>query len=272
MVSATRRALVTGGASGLGRALTTLLLERGDRVLVGDLHDERPDSVPSGAEYVRLDVRSDRDWDAALAWVRQEWGGLDLLVNNAGVATGGRIDVEAIADWERVLDINLLGVVRGCHTFTPLLKEQRSGHIVNVASLAGLIHAPAMASYNVAKAGVVALSETLGFELGPWGIDVSVVCPAFFRTNLHESFSGKDTVLHESGRRLVERATTSAEQMAAVVLEGIDRRRAVIVTDRRSRRWVLTKRLARPLYDRSMNAQAARMARKADVDPDEFLR
>jgi NAD(P)-dependent dehydrogenase (short-subunit alcohol dehydrogenase family) len=271
MVSATRRALVTGGASGLGRALTELLLQRGDRVLVADLHDDRPESVPDGAEYLRLDVRSDRDWDAALAWVREEWGGLDLLVNNAGVATGGRIDVEAIADWERVLDINLLGVVRGCHTMTPLLKEQRSGHIVNIASMAGLVHPPAMASYNVTKAGVVALSETLGFELGPWGIDVSVVCPAFFRTNLHESFQGKDTVLHESGRRLVERASTSAEEMAAIVLDGIDRKRPVIITDRRSRNVLRAKRFARPLYDRTMNAQALRMARKAGVDTDEHL-
>ena len=84
----------------------------------------------------------------------------------------------AAADWERVVDVNLLGVARGCHTFTPLLKEQRSGHIVNVASLAGLVHGPGMASYNATKAGVVAISETLSFELGPWGIDVSVICPA----------------------------------------------------------------------------------------------
>ncbi len=270
MVSATRRALVTGGASGLGRALTTLLLDRGDRVVVGDRHDERPDTVPDGAEYLRLDVRSQQDWDAALAWVREEWGGLDLLVNNAGVATGGRIDVESMADWERVVDINLLGVVRGCHTVSSLLKEQRSGHIVNVASMAGLVHPPAMASYNVTKAGVVALSETLAFELGPWGVHVSVVCPAFFRTNLHESFEGKDTVLHESGRRLVAEATTSAEEIAEVVLEGIDARKRLIITDRRSRRVYRAKRFVRPMYDRTMNSQARRMARKAGLDPEEM--
>ena len=131
-----RRVLVTGGASGLGLALTELMVDRGDTVLVVDLADERPDTVPDAVAYRRLDVRSQRDWDAALAWVREQWGGLDMLVNNAGVATGGRIDVEAMADWERVVDINLLGVARGCHTFAALFKEQRSGHIVNVASLA----------------------------------------------------------------------------------------------------------------------------------------
>lgn len=267
----TRRALVTGGASGLGRALVTLLVARGDRVLAVDLADQRPDSVPAGAEYRRLDVRSQQDWDAALAWVREEWGGLDLLVNNAGIATGGRIEVEAMADWERVVSINLLGVARGCHTLTPLFKEQRSGHIVNVASLAGLVHGPGMSSYNATKAGVVALSETLGFELGPWGIDVSVVCPAFFRTNLHESFAGKDAAMQEAGVRLITQASVDAADIATIVLEGIDKKKPIILTDRMGRQAYFGKRFARPLYDRMMVAQAKRLARKAGADPGEYL-
>jgi NAD(P)-dependent dehydrogenase (short-subunit alcohol dehydrogenase family) len=266
-----RRVLVTGGASGLGRALVALMVERGDRVLAVDLADDRPDAVPTGADYRRLDVRSQQDWDAALSWVRAQWGGLDLLVNNAGVATGGRIDVEAMADWERVLDINLLGVARGCHTFTPLLKEQRSGHIVNVASLAGLVHGPGMASYNATKAGVVALSETLVYELEPWGIDVSVVCPSFFRTNLHESFAGKDVAMQEAGARLVTGASADAADIATVVLRGIDARKRLILTERAGRAAWRTKRFAPPLYDRGMRRLAARLARKAGVDPQGFL-
>jgi NAD(P)-dependent dehydrogenase (short-subunit alcohol dehydrogenase family) len=265
-----RRALVTGGASGLGLALARLLVDRGDTVLVVDLAEDRPAGVPDAAVYRRLDVRSQHDWDATLAWVREQWGGLDLLVNNAGVATGGRIDVEAMADWERVLDINLLGVARGCHTFTPLLKEQRSGHIVNVASLAGLVHGPGMASYNATKAGVVAISETLSFELAPWGIDVSVVCPAFFRTNLHESFAGKDTAMQEAGVRLITQAKVDAGHVATVVLKGIDARKRVILTDRLGRRAWWSKRYARPLYDRMLTAQATRLARRGGVDPDEL--
>ncbi len=264
------RALVTGGASGLGLALTRLLLARGDDVLVVDLAEDRPDSVPHPAAYRRLDVRSQQDWDAALDWVREEWGTLDLLVNNAGVATGGRIDVESMADWERVVDINLLGVVRGCHTFTPLLKAQRRGHIVNVASLAGLVHAPGMASYNAAKAGVVALSETIGFELSPWGIDVSVVCPAFFRTNLHESFMGKDTAVQDAGVRLVTNAKVDADHVAKIVLEGVDKHKKVILTDRFGRQAYFTKLFARPLYDRTARRGAARLARRAGADPDAF--
>ena len=222
-------------------------------------------------EYRRLDVRSQQDWDAALAWVRAEWGGLDLLVNNAGIATGGRIDVEAMSDWERVVDINLLGVARGCHTFTPLLKEQRSGHVVNVASLAGLVHGPGMASYNATKAGVVALSETLSFELSPWGIDVTVVCPAFFRTNLHESFAGKDAAMQEAGIRLITQAKSDAAAIARIVLAGIDKRKKIVLTEQLGRQAYLTKRFARPLYERAMLAQAKRLARKAGQDPAEFL-
>jgi NAD(P)-dependent dehydrogenase (short-subunit alcohol dehydrogenase family) len=266
-----RRVLVTGGASGLGLALAELMVARGDTVLVGDLAPERPHSVPEGAAYLRLDVRSQQDWDAALAWVRETWGGVDVLVNNAGVATGGRIDVEAIADWERVVDINLLGVARGCHTFTPLLKAQRSGHIVNVASLAGLVHGPGMASYNATKAGVVAVSETLAFELAPWGIDVSVVCPAFFRTNLHQSFAGKDSAMQEAGVRLITEAKVDAKHIAAIVLEGVDARKKIILTDRLGRRAYLLKRFARPIYDRMLAGQAARLAKRGGVDPDDFV-
>ncbi|MGL4743529.1 MAG: SDR family NAD(P)-dependent oxidoreductase [Dermatophilaceae bacterium] len=267
----TRRAIVTGGASGLGLALATQLAARGDRVLAVDLAGDPPASVPDSVTYRRLDVRSQQDWDAALAWVREQWGGLDLLVNNAGVATGGRIDIEAMADWERVVEVNLLGVARGCHTVVPLLKEQRGGHIVNVASLAGLVHGPGMASYNATKAAVVAISETLSFELAPWGVDVTVVCPAFFRTNLHESFAGKDAAMQRAGARLITEAGASAEQIARTVIRGIDRRKTLVLTDRLGRQAYYAKRFARPLYHRMMVLQARRLARAARVDVDELL-
>jgi NAD(P)-dependent dehydrogenase (short-subunit alcohol dehydrogenase family) len=258
-----RRVLITGGASGLGLALAKAFRGRGDRVLVVDLAESRPAAVPEDVDYLRVDVRSQQDWDAVLAHVRDLWGGLDVLVNNAGVATGGRIDVESISDWERVLDINLLGVVRGCQTFTPLLKEQCSGHIVNTASLAGLVHGPGMSSYNSAKAAVVALSETLGFELAPWNIHVSAICPAFFRTNLHESLQGKDTEMEATAVRLITRADMSADEVADIVLKGIDRHKRIILTDRLGRQAYWTKRLARPVYDRIALKGARRLQRKA---------
>lgn len=260
------RVLITGGASGLGLALVKEYLARGDDVLVGDLAATRPITVPDHAAYRRLDVRSVTDWDAARSWVAERWGGLDILCNNAGVATGGRIDVEALADWERVLDVNLLGVVRGCQAFTPMFKRQRSGHIVNIASLAGLVHGPGMSSYNSAKAGVVALSETLSFELAPFGICVSCVCPAFFRTNLHTSLAGTDTAVEESALRLITEAGTMPEQVAAVVVRGVAARRRLILTDRYGRVAYWTKRLVRPLHDAALARGAGRLARREPAE------
>jgi len=261
-----RRVLVTGGASGLGAALVEAFARRGDDVLMTDVHATAP--TPAGSSYLRLDVTSDADWEAARDHVEERWGGLDVLVNNAGIASGGRIDVASLEEWQRVIDINLLGVVRGCRTFTPLLKRQGSGHLVNTASLAGLVHPPGMASYNAVKAGVVAVSETLHFELAPYGITTSVVCPSFFRTNLAASLAGSDTLLETIARRLIDRSPTSADEIAAEVLKGVDAGRPVILTDKPGRRAVLAKRFARPLYERQQQGFARRIKEAADQAAD----
>ena len=252
-----RRVLVTGGASGLGAALAAEFLKRGDRVLVTDLAESY--EAPEGADYLRLNVTSDDDWDAARTWVESNWSGLDVLVNNAGIATGGRIDVVSLDEWRGVIDVNLLSVVRGCRTFVPLMKRQRSGHIVNTASLAGLVHPPAMASYTAVKAGVVAISETLSYELSPWDIAVSAVCPGFFRTNLASSLAGSDAAVDKVAARLIEKSPLTAPQVAAEVMKGINARRMVIQPDAPGRKAVWTKKFARPLYDREQRRFAARI-------------
>jgi NAD(P)-dependent dehydrogenase (short-subunit alcohol dehydrogenase family) len=261
-----RRVLVTGGASGLGAALVAEFLRRGDRVLVTDLADEY--QAPDGAEYLRLDVTVDADWDAARAWVDSEWGGLDVLVNNAGIATGGRIDVVTMSEWQHVIDINLLGVVRGCRSFVPMMKAHRSGHVVNTASLAGLVYPPAMSSYTAVKAAVVAISESLYYELGPWGVAVSAVCPGFFRTNLAASLNGSDAALDKIAARLIEKSPFSAEQIAAEVMKGIDARHMVIIPDAPARRAVWSKRFARRLYDREQRRFGARLHALGDSPGD----
>jgi NAD(P)-dependent dehydrogenase (short-subunit alcohol dehydrogenase family) len=254
-----RRVLVTGGASGLGAAFVAEFLKRGDRVLIADLQPPVDPSLVDGAEQIELDVTSDDDWASALAWVEEHWGGLDVLVNNAGIATGGRIDVVGIDEWQRALDVNLLGVVRGCRTFVPMMKAQGSGHIVNTASLAGLVHPPAMASYTAAKAGVVALSETLSYELDPFGILVSAVCPGFVRTPLASSVVCSDPVVEKIATRLIEKSPYTADKVATAVMAGIDKGQMVIVPDRTARIAVRTKRAMRPLYDRQQRGFAARI-------------
>ncbi|SDS91243.1 Short-chain dehydrogenase [Nocardioides scoriae] len=248
------RVLVTGGAGGLGAALVEAFRARGDDVLVADLVD-----VDGPGPSVHLDVRSDDDWAAARDWVVREWGGLDVLVNNAGVAGGGRLDVCTLEEWQWITEVNLFGAVRGTRTFTPLLKEQGSGLVVNVASLAGLVHPAGMGSYNAVKAAVVALSETTGHELAEWGVRCAVVCPSYFRTGLVSSLRGADATLEPVMRRLVEGAPLGAEEIAAAVLEGLDRGDEVILPDPAARAAYDLKRTDRAAYDQVMRKQAARL-------------
>ncbi|GLU50188.1 SDR family NAD(P)-dependent oxidoreductase [Nocardiopsis ansamitocini] len=262
-----KRVLVTGGASGLGRALVAALAARGDRVLATDLSEQAPEDLPEGVEYLRLDVTSDDDWAMALARVEQRWDGLDLLVNNAGVAAGGRIDVVTLEEWRRITETNLFGVVRGCRTFTPLFKRQGSGHILNVSSMAGLVHPPQMSSYNTVKAAVVALSETLAHELAPYGVRTSVTCPSFFRSGLASSLRGSDTEVEAGAVSLINGSRLGADDVAARILRGVDRRRRLILTDRDGRLALLAKRLTRPLYDYAMGRVAENAHRRQTSQP-----
>ena len=244
-----QRVLVTGAASGLGAALAAAFEGRGDEVLRTDR---------TGGDLT-LDVTSDDDWALAYAHVEAVWGGLDVLVNNAGVAGGGRLDVATLDEWQWITEVNLFGMVRGIRAFVPLFKRQRSGHIVNVASLAGLVHPAGMASYNAVKAAVVALTETAGHELASYGVRASVVCPSYFRTNLMASMRGSDEAVGAVVSRLVERSPLTADDIAAEVLAGLDRGDEVIVPDQSARdAWAL-KQADRPAYDAVMRAQAAKL-------------
>ncbi|MEO8749490.1 MAG: SDR family NAD(P)-dependent oxidoreductase [Allobranchiibius sp.] len=263
-----KRALVTGGCSGFGLALVNLLAAEAARVLVVDVHEQAPEGVlPAGVEYRQLDVRSDEQWDEARLWVESNWHGLDLLINNAGVAAGGRIDMLSMDDWSWIIDINLLGVVRGCRTFTPMMKEANSGQIVNTGSLAGLVHAPGMSSYNAVKAGVVAVSETLLHELSPWNISVSVICPSFFRTNLASSLQGKDVEMELSAVDLINKAPRSATQVAEVAYEGMKVGKFLIMTDAEGRIAYHSKRFNRRAYSAAMKRTGATLAEGRPLMP-----
>jgi NAD(P)-dependent dehydrogenase (short-subunit alcohol dehydrogenase family) len=246
------RVLVTGARGGLGAALVDRFRAAGDQVLATD--------VTADAD-LRLDVTSEEDWAGARAWVEQHWGGLDILVNNAGVAGGGRLEVCDIDEWRWVTEINLFGVVRGTQTFTPMFKEQRSGHFVNVASLAGLVHPAGMASYNAVKAAVVALTETTGHELSPFGVKATAVCPSFFRTNLMASMRGADKPLADVMTGFLERSTLGAGDVADAVLEGVAAGEALIVPDEPARSAYRLKLSDREEYDRVMRAGAASLAK-----------
>ena len=247
------RVLVTGAAQGLGAALTAAFRARGDDVLATDL-------VPAGVDLA-LDVTSDDDWAAARRHVEETWGGLDVLVNNAGVAGGGRLDVATLEEWRWITEINLFGAVRGTATFVPQFKVQRSGHVVNVASLAGLVHPAGMASYNAVKAAVVALTETTGHELAPYGVRASAVCPSYFRTGLVDAMRGADTALGSVIAELVANAPLGPDEIAAEVLAGMDRGDELILPDPAARAAYDLKRGDRAAYDAQLRRQAAGLDR-----------
>jgi len=243
-----QRVFITGGASGLGRALAERYARAGWRVCIGDIHEARGAetvaALGGGAHFRRCDVTRDEELLAAAAWLEREWGGVDVVVNNAGVAIGGGIDEIAMSDWQWIVDINLLGVVRGCKAFTPLFRKQRRGHFVNVSSMAGLVHPPVMSAYCATKAAVVALSETLRLELQRDGICVSVVCPGFFRTNLTETLRAGNADVERVTRKLVEQARAGADEVAERVFRGVARRDFYILTHAEGRLAWMVKRLA----------------------------
>jgi NAD(P)-dependent dehydrogenase (short-subunit alcohol dehydrogenase family) len=250
------RVLVTGAGSGLGAALARAYGERGDDVLATD---RVTDGLAGFEHALRLDITSDDDWAAAREWVDREWSGLDVLVNNAGVAGGGRIDVAAMDEWSWITEINLFGAVRGTRTFVPGFKAQRSGTIVNVASLAGLVHPAGMASYNAVKAAVVAFTETAGHELAAYGVHCAVVCPSYFRTNLMDGLRGADERVGAVLGQLVVNAPHSADEIATEILAGLDRGEELIIPDEAARRAWSLKQNDRAAYDAVMRQQAAKL-------------
>jgi NADP-dependent 3-hydroxy acid dehydrogenase YdfG len=184
-----RTALVTGAASGIGLAIAEALLAAGARVALVDWDAsalERESSRLGGATVAhRLDV-TDRDgWAGVAGAVEQAFGPVDILVNNAGIAP----DLDDLADmrpesFDRLVGIKLTGTFNGIHTFAAGMRERGDGHIVNTASMAGLMASAHLGAYTAAKFGVVGLSEVLRAELEAHGVGVSVLCPGMVRTNL----------------------------------------------------------------------------------------
>jgi len=261
-VSPAPRLFVTGGASGLGRAIAQRFAHAGWRVALGDIDDGQAEAVrrqlpASAAEALAFhcDVRQEADLAAVAAALVERWGGVDVVVNNAGVAQADAIEAASLEDWTWVLDINLLGVVRGCRVFTPLFKRQGSGHFVNVASMAGLVHPPFMAAYNASKAAVVAISETLSVELCDDGIGVTVACPAFFQTNLARSLRTTDPHFQRTTERLLSRSPVTAEAIADRIFRAVARRELYVLPHAEGRlAWRLKRLLPHRLYRRLMIA------------------
>lgn len=266
------RVFITGGASGLGRAIAERYAKARARVAIADVNDARGAEtlaalrgVAVDADYIHCDVTRDEDLVAARDRLVERWGGVDVVVNNAGVAMAGGIEDISVDDWRWIIDINLLGVVRGCRVFTPVFKRQKSGHFVNVASMAGLLDVPFMSGYNATKAAVVSLSETLQNELAGDGVGVSVVCPSFFQTNLAESLRAPDAAFHAVVNKLLARGSITAADVAEGVYEAVRAKRFYVLPHASGRTaWLLKRFLPRGLYRAISEKQMRGLARAGD--------
>jgi NADP-dependent 3-hydroxy acid dehydrogenase YdfG len=241
-----RTVLITGAGSGLGRALALRYAALGCRVGVADLDLDRAEGVRAEIEAAggralafHVDITEDQAWAQLREQVMAAWHQLDVLINNAGVASGGATLEASIDDWRWMLEVNLLGVVRGCKTFAPDMLGKGAGQIINIASFAGLAGAPGLSSYGVAKGGVVSLSEGLRGEFEPRGLKVSVVCPAFFKTNLLQNFRGSEK-MRAAAAKLMENARESADDIARAIVDAAERGTFLIIpTATERRRWRL---------------------------------
>jgi NAD(P)-dependent dehydrogenase (short-subunit alcohol dehydrogenase family) len=246
-----RHALVTGAASGLGRALAVRLARDGWHVAVCDVDDAGAletvslvEQAGGTAQAERLDVTVPAEWESLRDRLRAQWEGIDLLVNNAGVSGAGEVGRFPLDDWRWILGVNLFGVLYGCHAFVEWLAENPHGaHIVNTASMAAVVSAPTMGGYNVSKAAVVSLSETLYGELLHRGVGVTVLCPGFVQTRLLDAGRWQRPALKATAKAYFAEARITADDVAEATLRAIRRKQLYVVLPLRGRIFWRLKRL-----------------------------
>ena len=240
-----RYALVTGAGSGLGLAFCLRLARDGWHVCITDIDLKAAEktlativAARGSGRALQLDVTDAKSWQSLLENIRREWPQLDLLINNAGICAAGEIGEAPIEDFQAVLDVNFQGILNGCQTMVPWLKETApGGHIVNVASIFGLVAPPTMGAYNVSKAAVVALSETLYGELLLHSVGVTIVAPGFFASQLLNRGRFETDEQRQSARRYMKDASISAEEVVDQTLAAIKRKKLYVVLGRKAR-WI----------------------------------
>jgi NAD(P)-dependent dehydrogenase (short-subunit alcohol dehydrogenase family) len=238
-----RVAVVTGGGSGIGRAVADALAREGARLVVADVEESAAASVADGirgrggdAIAVRTDVSELTQVQALAARAFSHFGAVHILCNNAGVALHGALQDATHKDWQWVLGVNLWGVIHGLEAFLPrMIAGRRPGHIVNTASMAGLIASAGLGVYNASKYAVVGISETLVKDLRPYGIGVSVLCPMGVSTRIRESARHRPPHLKNDEKRVAPEVELigkylEPERVAAMTLAAIRANRLYVIT------------------------------------------
>ncbi|MCH8219972.1 MAG: SDR family oxidoreductase [Proteobacteria bacterium] len=266
-----RRVLITGAASGLGKSLALRFAADGWRVAVCDLDEDRLsqtaeeiDRAGGTCMYLRADVTSEQDIEQLAESVSDHWGGLDVLVNNAGIAIAGRTDETSMEEWRRIFEVNFFGVLRTTQAMLPLIAQ--GGHIINVASFAGIAAAPGLVAYNTTKAAVISFSESLRAELVDREIGVSVACPAFFKTRLMETSGAPHDKTRAMVERVMERSKITADDVAEQVFASVRTRQFMLIPHVDARWYWRWKRFFPELYFRGLQRMARRTSRAGKHD------
>ncbi|MFW2148543.1 SDR family NAD(P)-dependent oxidoreductase [Acinetobacter sp. TY1] len=254
-------AVVTGAGSGIGRSFALELAKRGGSVVCSDINlDAAKETVSlitsqtSGKAFaVQCDV-TDKAQVQALSEHAEELlkHSVSLIINNAGVGLGGKFDEVSLEDWQWCVNINLWGVIYGCHYFVPKFKKQGYGAIINVASAAGYTAAPEMTAYNVTKSSVLALSETLSAELRKDKISVNVLCPTLVPTNIMKNGRLPKQYAGLADDLLMNHAFTTSDQVVIKTLNNLDAGKLYTIPQPDAKLFWLLKRASPSLYAKAL--------------------
>jgi short-subunit dehydrogenase len=260
-----KRAFITGAGSGLGKAFALRLAKEGWAVAMTDISDTNLNNAAQEVNnaggkafsYV-FDVSDKVKYKEAFDDFTSKNGGIDLLINNAGVGDGAMFGDYALEHWDWITGINQQAVIYGSHFATLMMKKQRSGHIISIASMAGIANMPNMAMYNVTKAAVISLSESMYAELKPFNVDVSVVLPTFFRSNIMQHNKGNKNST-EIGKKLIEKAPLTPDYVADLILKKAGNKKFYIYLPLQAHLVQLLKRFSPTLF---LKIKASMFAKK----------
>lgn len=251
-----KNAVVTGAASGFGRALALTLSRRGGwKILIADINRSGMEETLAlvrqaggDGDIFECDVSRPENVQKMAEYAFTEFKKVDLLINNAGVVSCGFTGDIPLQDWHWCVDINFWGMLYGCHSFIPLMKAQGGGHIINVASSAGLFSLMEMGPYNVTKAAVISLSETLRQELVQYNIGVTVSCPMFFNTHLLDNMRYQDPFQNEFAHSAFEHGRLSADDVAEKTIRAYEKNKLYVIPQFTGKYYWVLKRLSPGIF------------------------
>jgi NAD(P)-dependent dehydrogenase (short-subunit alcohol dehydrogenase family) len=235
-------AIVTGGASGIGRAMCQYICKRGGTVIIADrnldgaISTQKEITESGGSAYAKeVDVTNPDMIQALVHEVVGEYGRIDFLFNNAGISVNGEFQDISEEYWRKIMDVNFWGVYYGTKYVYPVMKQQGNGHIINTASLAGLIPGGLTTSYSASKHAVVGFTQTLRSEAKQYGIRVTTLCPGFVKTHIQETTENVSDYLNAEKNKEMEAdaGKLTPEDIIGQIMKGVRKNKAVIVTPRR---------------------------------------